>query len=319
MIMKQAKEVLRIEAEAVRGLIKNIDQDFERAVNLILNCDGRVVVMGMGKSGIIGKKIAATLSSTGTPAFFLHPAEGIHGDIGMITKKDLIIILSYSGETEEVGKILPLVRRMKVKLIAITGQKNSTLTKYSNVILNVAVDKEACPYNIIPTSSTTAMLSMGDALAICVFNKKGLSREDFALFHPGGNIGKRLLKVEKIMRKGKDNPIIEEKKSIKDALFVMTAGRLGAVSVVNRKGEIIGFFTDGDLRRHLQKEGKNILDKKISEIMTRNPTTITADFLASEAVTILQEKNFDNIPVVDKDNRPIGIIDERDLLSEKIG
>lgn len=314
MINKHAKEVLNIEADSIKALIKNINQDFEKAVKMILNCKGRVVVMGMGKSGIIARKIAATLSSTGTPAFFLHPAESIHGDIGMITSRDLIIILSYSGETAEVGKILPLIKKMKVRLISITGGKGSTLAKSGDVFLNVGVKKEACPYNIIPTSSTTAMLAMGDALAICVFKQKGLSREDFALFHPGGNIGRRLLKVGDIIKKRKKNPVIREEKSVKDALFVMTQGRLGAVSVVDKKGKLVGFFTDGDLRRHLQKKGRDFLDKKISQIMTKNPTTITVDFFANEAIKILKGKNFDNIPVVDKNSKPIGIIDERDLL-----
>ncbi|MCK4648429.1 KpsF/GutQ family sugar-phosphate isomerase, partial [bacterium] len=266
----------------------------------------------------IGRKITSTLSSTGTSAFFIHPVEGMHGDMGMIMKEDIVLALSYSGETEEMKKILPLIKRLGVRLITFTGNPDSFLAKESDAVLNVKVKREACPFNLAPTASTTAMLALGDALAIALLDKKGFKAADFARLHPAGVIGKKLLlRVEDVMRKGEENPLIDEDKRVKEALFVMTATRLGAVSVVDKKGKLIGFFTDGDLRRHLQKD-KNLLEKKISLVMTKKPTTITKRRLATEAVRILQEKKFDNIPVVDEGNRPIGIVDERDLLKEGI-
>lgn len=316
--IEEAKKVLKIEARTIKNLISTIDHNFEKAVEMVASCKGRIVVMGMGKSGLIGKKIAATLASTGTPAFFLHPAEGILGDVGMMTEGDLVLALSHSGETEEIEKLLPVIRKMNLKLIAITGRPKSKLAKESDLVISVKVEEEACPYNIVPTASTTAMLAMGDALAISLLKRKKFKKEDFARLHPGGTIGKRLLlKVRDIMRKGKDNPVIHQEKTVKEALLVMTKTRLGATSVVDSSGKLVGFFTDGDLRRRLQKEEK-ILNKKIHTVMTKNPKTITHDRLAIEAAKMMQEKKFDNIPVVDGKGYPIGIVDERDLLSEGI-
>ncbi len=316
--IEEAKKVLKIEARAIKNLISTIDRNFEKAVEIAASCKGRIVVMGMGKSGLVGKKIAATLASTGTPAFFLHPAEGILGDVGMMTEGDLVLALSYSGETEEIEKLLPVIRRMNLKLIAITGKPKSKLAKKSDLVINVKVEKEACPYNLVPTASTTAMLAMGDALAISLLKRKKFKKEDFARLHPGGILGKRLLlKVKDIMRKGKDNPVIHQEKTVREALLVMTKTRLGATSVVDGSGKLVGFFTDGDLRRRLQKDEK-ILNKKIHTVMTKNPKTITHDILAIEAAKMMQEKKFDNIPVIDGKNYPIGIVDERDLLSEGI-
>lgn len=316
--IEEAKKVLRIEARTIKNLIPGIDHNFEKAVEMVASCKGRIVVMGMGKSGLIGKKIAATLSSTGTPAFFLHPAEGILGDVGMMTEGDLVLALSHSGETEEIEKLLPVIRKMNLKLIAITGRPKSKLAKKSDLVINVKVKEEACPYNLVPTASTTAMLAMGDALAISLLKKKKFKKEDFARLHPGGTLGKRLLlKVEDIMRKGKDNPVIYQGKTVREALLVMTKTRLGATSVVDGSGKLVGFFTDGDLRRRLQKDEK-ILNKKIHTIMTRNPKTITRDRLAVEAAKMMQQKKFDNIPVVDGKGYPVGIVDERDLLSQGI-
>lgn len=316
--IEEAKKVLKIEARAIKNLISTIDRNFEKAVEIAASCKGRIVVMGMGKSGLVGKKIAATLASTGTPAFFLHPAEGILGDVGMMTEGDLVLALSHSGETEEIEKLLPVIRRMNLKLIAITGKPKSNLAKKSDLIINVKVEKEACPYNLVPTASTTAMLAMGDALAISLLKRKKFKKEDFARLHPGGILGKRLLlKVKDIMRKGKDNPVIHQEKTVREALLVMTKTRLGATSVVDGSGKLVGFFTDGDLRRRLQKDEK-ILNKKIHTVMTKNPKTITHDILAIEAAKMMQEKKFDNIPVIDGKNYPIGIVDERDLLSEGI-
>jgi len=316
--IEEAKKVLKIEARAIKNLISTIDRNFEKAVEIAASCKGRIVVMGMGKSGLVGKKIAATLASTGTPAFFLHPAEGILGDVGMMTEGDLVLALSHSGETEEIEKLLPVIRRMNLKLIAITGKPKSKLAKKSDLVINVKVEKEACPYNLVPTASTTAMLAMGDALAISLLKRKKFKKEDFARLHPGGILGKRLLlKVKDIMRKGKDNPVIHQEKTVREALLVMTKTRLGATSVVDGSGKLVGFFTDGDLRRRLQKDEK-ILNKKIHTVMTKNPKTITHDILAIEAAKMMQEKKFDNIPVIDGKNYPIGIVDERDLLSEGI-
>ncbi len=316
--IEEAKKVLKIEARTIKNLISTIDRNFEKAVEMVASCKGRIVVMGMGKSGLIGKKIAATLASTGTPAFFLHPAEGILGDVGMMTEGDLVLALSHSGETEEIEKLLPVIRKMNLKLIAITGRPKSKLAKESDLVISVKVEEEACPYNIVPTASTTAMLAMGDALAISLLKRKKFKKEDFARLHPGGTIGKRLLlKVRDIMRKGKDNPVIHQEKTVKEALLVMTKTRLGATSVVDSSGKLVGFFTDGDLRRRLQKEEK-ILNKKIHTVMTKNPKTITHDRLAIEAAKMMQEKKFDNIPVVNGKGYPIGIVDERDLLSEGI-
>lgn len=316
--IEEAKKVLKIEARAIKNLISTIDRNFEKAVEIVASCKGRIVVMGMGKSGLVGKKIAATLASTGTPAFFLHPAEGILGDVGMMTEGDLVLALSHSGETEEIEKLLPLIRRMNLKLIAITGKPKSKLAKKSDLVINVKVEKEACPYNLVPTASTTAMLAMGDALAISLLKRKKFKKEDFARLHPGGILGKRLLlKVKDIMRKGKDNPVIHQEKTVREALLVMTKTRLGATSVVDGSGKLVGFFTDGDLRRRLQKDEK-ILNRKIHAVMTKNPKTITHDILAIEAAKMMQEKKFDNIPVIDGKNYPIGIVDERDLLSQGI-
>jgi arabinose-5-phosphate isomerase len=316
--IEEGKKVLKVEANAIKNLISTINHNFEKAVEMIASCKGRIVVMGMGKSGLIGKKIAATLASTGTPAFFLHPAEGILGDVGMMAEGDLVLAFSYSGETEEIEKLLPVIRKMNLKLIAITGRTKSRLAKESDLVINVKVKEEACPYNIVPTASTTAMLAMGDALAISLLKRKKFKKEDFARLHPGGILGKRLLlKVRDIMRKGKDNPVIHQKKTVREALLIMTKTRLGATSVVDSSGRLVGFFTDGDLRRRLQKDEK-ILTRKVYTVMTKNPKTITQDRLAIEAARLMQEKKFDNLPVVDGKGYPIGIVDERDLLSEGI-
>ncbi|MFH1655371.1 MAG: KpsF/GutQ family sugar-phosphate isomerase [Candidatus Omnitrophota bacterium] len=314
MTIARAKEVLKIESDAIRSLISRIDKKFKKAVDLIYNCKGRVVVTGMGKGGIIGQKISATMSSVGTPSLWLHSAEAIHGDLGRVAKDDVVIILSKSGETQEVKGLLPLLKKMGTKIIAMTGNPKSTLAKYCNVVLDVSVKKEACPLNLAPTASTTAMLAMGDALAICLLDKKGFKKEDFAFYHPGGTLGKQLLlKVEDIMRMRGANPVVNQEKKIKDLLFAVTKARAGSASVVDKKGKLVGIFTDGDLRRHLEKDS-NLADKKAKDVMTKNPTTVTKDTLAVEALRILQEKKIDEVPVVDKNKRPIGLLDVQDLL-----
>ena len=271
----QARRVLRIEAEAIHALIDRIDERFEQAVNLILNCEGRVVVTGMGKSGLIGKKIAATLASTGTPALFLHPAEGIHGDLGMVTRGDTVIALSNSGETEEVARMLPSFKRLGIKIIALTGKCDSTLAKNSDVVIDVGVEEEACPLGLAPTASTTATLAMGDALAVALLDKRGFREEDFACFHPGGSLGKKLLlRVRDLMHSGDAVPIVGEETLIKDAIYEISSKKMGITAVLNAAGSLVGVISDGDLRRWMEKtekSGENLLAKKARDIMTRNP------------------------------------------------
>ncbi|MCL1972715.1 MAG: KpsF/GutQ family sugar-phosphate isomerase [Endomicrobia bacterium] len=315
---KIAQETLEIEAKAVQEQINHLDLNFDNAVSLIENCKGRVVVMGLGKSGLIGRKISATMSSVGIPSAFLHPSEGLHGDIGMVMKNDVVIMLSYSGETEEIKKVLPVLQAMKIKVVIMTGKINALVWRNCDCVIDCSVNKEACPYNLAPTSSTTAMLAMGDALALTVSNLKGFNRENLAMLHPLGAIGKRLtMKVSDIMRKGRQNPVIKQNATVEEALFVMTGTRMGATSIVDSKGLLSGFFTDGDLRRHLQKDRK-ILNKKITEVMTKSPRTVTSDMMALEAAKILQQHSIDNIPVVDESGKPVGILDLGDLLAEGI-
>ncbi len=314
MSIEEAKQVLEIESQAIKDLIKKVDKNFERALQLLLRCKGRVVLTGMGKAGIIAQKVSATMSSTGTPSLYLHSAEAIHGDLGRVTRDDVIIAFSNSGETEEVKKLLPLIKKIGAKLIAFTGNTKSALAKYSDAVLDISVKKEACPLGLAPTSSTTAMLAMGDALSVCLLKKKGFKEEDFAFYHPGGALGRRLLlKVEDIMRKGISNPIVSENKSVKEVLYAITKARAGAASIINKKGKLVGIFTDGDLRRHFDGN-ENLLKLKIKDVMTRNPTTITKDQLAVEALRILKEKKIDELPVVDARLRPIGMLDVQDLL-----
>lgn len=317
--IQRAIDTLKIEAQAVKDQIKHLDDQFVKAVSLIEDISGRVVIIGLGKSGHIGRKIAATMASIGVPAIYLHPAECLHGDLGMIMKDDVVIMISYSGETEEVKQVLPVIHKMSVKVIAITGKINSKVWQDCDVIIDSSVKKEACPYNLAPTSSTTALLALGDALALVVSQRKGFKKEDFAIFHPLGAIGNKIKKltmnVKEIMRKGKANPIVKDTATVQDALLIMTGTRVGATSIVDKKGKLVGFFTDGDLRRQIQLHD-NLLKKKISEVMTKNPSTLTPNMLVVDAEKILQEKNIDNIPVVDENGKPIGILDERDLFSE---
>ena len=314
MIIKRAKEVFRLEAEAVRALANKLDHNFVKAVEAISGCKGRVVVSGMGKAGIIGQKISATLASLGSPSIWLHSAEAAHGDLGRVTKDDIVIALSNSGETEETKNLIPLLKKIGAKIIAITGNKNSNLAKHSDLVLDVSVRKEACTLGLAPTSSTTAMLAMGDALAVCVVEKKGFKEKDFALFHPGGSLGKKLLlKVEDIMRKGEANPVVNEDKKISEVLFKITKARAGSASIINKRGILVGIFTDGDLRRHLEYDA-NLSKRKVKEVMTRNPAAISPEKLAVEALRILEEKKIDELPVVDKDRRPVGMLDVQDLL-----
>jgi arabinose-5-phosphate isomerase len=321
--IQQAKECLIIEAEAIRSLIPRLDENFAAAVDKIINCKGRIVVTGMGKSGLIGKKIAATLSSTGTPSFFLHPAEGIHGDLGMITSDDIVLAISNSGETSEVLSILPSVRRIGASVIVLCGQEKSTLGQNADIYLDASVTKEACPLGLAPTASTTATLALGDALAVALLSMRKFTEEDFALFHPGGSLGKKLLlTVEDVMRTGADIPMITADKTVKEALFVITDKGLGATLVVAdlENAKIIGLVTDGDIRRSLE-HGHEFLDKPVSELMTKKPRTITKDKLAAHALYTM-EKNKPRpitlLPVIGKDSQAIGIIHLTDLLRQGV-
>ncbi|MDR3256939.1 MAG: KpsF/GutQ family sugar-phosphate isomerase [Endomicrobium sp.] len=313
-----AKETLEIEAQAVTDQIRHLDSNFGKAVSLMKDCKGHIVVMGLGKSGLVGRKISATMSSIGIPSTFLHSADGLHGDIGMLIKDDIVMMLSYSGGTDEIKKLLSVLKKMKIKVIVMTGKIKAQVWQNCDCIIDCSVEKEACPYNLAPTSSTTAMLAMGDALSLTISNLKGFTKEKLALFHPLGAIGKRLImQVGDIMRKGKQNPVVKYTATVEDALLVMTGTRIGATSIVDDKGIVIGFFTDGDLRRHLQSD-KEILKKNIMSVMTKEPKIVTSEMLAVEAAKILKEYNIDNIPVVDKYKKPLGVLDQGDLLAEGI-
>ncbi len=317
-MINQAKRVLRIEADAVMALIDRIDVHFEQAVDMILNCEGRVVVTGMGKSGHIGRKIAATLASTGTPALFLHPAEGIHGDLGMVTRGDTVIALSNSGETEEITRMLPSLKRLGINIIALTGNPESTLAKNSDAVIDVGVKEEACPLGLAPTASTTATLAMGDALAVVLLDKRGFREEDFASFHPGGTLGKKLLlRVRDLMHTGEAIPVVSEKTLIKGAIYEISSKKMGITAVVNAAGNLAGVISDGDLRRWMEKtekSGENLLVKKVDEIMTRNPKTANKDSLAAEAVAIMEKNSITCLIVVDREVKPEGVIHLHDLL-----
>ncbi|MBY8607213.1 MAG: KpsF/GutQ family sugar-phosphate isomerase [Burkholderia sp.] len=313
-----ARDVLDIEADAVRALRDQLDGGFVQAVALLLGCRGRVVVSGIGKSGHIARKIAATLASTGTPAFFVHPAEASHGDLGMVTSDDVFIGISYSGESEELVAILPLVKRIGAKLIAITGRAESSLGTLADVNLNAAVSKEACPMNLAPTASTTAALALGDALAVAVLDARGFGSEDFARSHPGGALGRRLLTyVRDVMRSGTDVPSVGLDATLSDALFQITAKRLGMTAVVDAGGKVVGIFTDGDLRRVLARDG-DFRTLPITDVMTRDPRTIAPDHLAVEAVELMERHRISQMLVVDADGALIGALNMHDLFSKKV-
>ena len=319
--LRIAEETLKIEAEGIMALLPRIDENFSRAVQLILACPGRTIITGMGKSGHIGNKLAATLASTGTPSFFLHPAEGVHGDLGMITVNDVVIALSNSGETAEVLNILPSVRRIGAKVIAMVGKPESTLAKAADVVLNVGVSREACPLGLAPTSSTTACLAYGDALAMALLVCHHFTKDKFAVFHPGGALGRKLLlTVEKVMHGGIDNPLVLGNATVQDALFVITDKGLGAVSVVDNEGRMLGVLTDGDIRRGLHK-GVDFLYRPVTELMTRTPKYITKDKLAAEALHIMESnhpKPITVLPVVDGEMKVIGLVHMTDLVRQGV-
>jgi arabinose-5-phosphate isomerase len=317
-MIEQAKRVLRIEADAIAALIDRIDDRFERAVEMILNCKGRVVVTGMGKSGLIGKKIAATLASTGTPALFLHPAEGIHGDLGMVMRGDTVIALSNSGETEELSRMLPFLKRLGINVISLTGNIDSTLAKNSDIVIDVGVTEEACPLGLAPTASTTATLAMGDALAVALLDKRGFREEDFACFHPGGTLGKKLLlHVHDLMHTDDEIPVVLEETPVKDAIYEISSKKKGITAVVDPAGKLVGVISDGDLRRWMEKtvqSGENLLIKTAREIMTPKPKIIEKNALAAEAVSIMEKYSITCLIVTTSETKPEGVIHLHDLL-----
>lgn len=314
-IIEKGKQVVRIEAESIAGLENSINADFVKAVETILASKGRVVLTGMGKSGLIARKIVATLNSTGTPAIFLHPTDALHGDLGMVRKEDVVILISKSGETEEISNLVPMFKRLNVTIIAMCGNPDSSLAKSCDIYLSIHVKEEACPYDLAPTSSTTATLVMGDALSVALLEKRGFTEEDFAFLHPGGSLGKRLsLKIKEIMITGEKMPLVDEDTSLKDVIIEITSKRLGVTGVVNKAGLLTGIITDGDLRRLLEKtlDIKNLTAK---EVMTRNPKIMKEDYLASFALQQMENFKITSLIITSDDNKPIGIIHLHDLIN----
>ncbi len=315
-ILEEARRVLKVEAQSLLDLAEQIDENFSLAVELLYHCKGKVVVMGMGKSGLVGRKISSTFASTGTPSFFLHPAEGVNGDFGMLAKEDVIIAISKSGETRELLEVLPLIKRYGNRLITFTGNVDSRLAKAGDVALDIRVKEEACPLNLAPTTSTTATLALGDALAVALMGKRDFKKEDFALLHPGGALGKRLLlKVEDLMHMGKTFPMVSERTLMKEAIFEITSKRLGVTGVSNAGGHLVGVITDGDLRRALEKFS-DLFEREASEVMTRNPKWIEKGELAAKAVQRMEKYSITSLFVFEKagDKIPMGIIHLHDRL-----
>lgn len=312
-IISIAKKVFEIEEHALKTTGAAFDGNFVKAVRTIAACKGRLVLIGIGKSGHIGRKIAATLASTGTPSFFVHPTEALHGDLGMITKEDLVLALSFSGQTEEISKILLPLKKEKVKIISMTGNPKSNLAMMSDLHIHVVVEREACPYNLAPTASTTAMLACGDALAIALMKIKHFEKKDFAMFHPGGSLGKLLTYTVKDIMFTDKNPVVPLTASVQDTLLVMTKNKSGAASVVDKNGRLKGYFTDGDLRRALQKK-QDILKLKITDVMTVSPFAFKPGTPAVEAAKIINDKKIDNAPVTDEKGKVIGFLDKDNLI-----
>jgi arabinose-5-phosphate isomerase len=313
-IIQKAKNVIRIEAEAVRALESRIGQNFEKAVNLLLACKGRVIVTGMGKSGIIARKISSTLTSTGVAAYFIHPAEGVHGDLGAVLKDDVVICISKSGNTEELLRILPVFKRQGCPIIAITGNIDSTLARESDTVLDVSVQEEACPFDLVPSSSTTATLVMGDALAIALLDERGFSAEDFAQLHPAGDIGKRLfLRVDDVMRIGPDMAKVGFDAPLSKVIVEITSKRLGATCVLDGSGKMIGIITDGDLRRLLEKQ-QDIRSLQARDVMSLNPKTVPRGILAMKALNVMESFSINQLIVVNERHEPVGMVHIHDLL-----
>jgi arabinose-5-phosphate isomerase len=315
-----AREVFDCEVAALKNVRALLDASFEQAVEMVaatLAKRGKLIIVGIGKSGSIGRKISATLTSTGSTSVVLNSVDALHGDLGIVNDGDLIIALSYSGESDELLSLLPAIKRFSVKIISITGSPKSSLARYTDVVLNVKVPKEACPFNLAPTSSTTATLVMGDALAMAVLQARGFKQKDYARYHPAGAIGRTLSKVGEIMRSGERNAIAPETLTVKDALLVMTRCRSGSLSVVNARGKLSGVFTDGDFRRHMTTDG-DLLNTPLKKVMTRNPICIREDALVAEALKIFNERNIDDLIVVNAKKEPVGLVDSQDLPKLKL-
>jgi len=314
-----AKKVLKTEAEAINALVEKLGSNFEKTVEIIYQSKGRVVVTGMGKSGLVGKKIAATLTSTGTPAFFLHPAEATHGDLGMVTSDDVIIAISNSGETEEIIELVPFLKRFNVHLISVTGNPESSLSKAADVTLDVSVKEEAYPLGIVPTASTTATMAMGDALAIALLMKRGFKEQDFALFHPGGRIGKKFfIKVKDLMHTGEEIPKVTKRTPMSKTVIEMSSKRLGHTIVLDDNGRLTGVVTDGDLRRGIEKWGGKLFEMTAGEVMTKSPKTVSEEELAAKALSIMESYSITALVVPDKNGRVVGVIHLHDILRQGI-
>ncbi|MBN2225765.1 MAG: KpsF/GutQ family sugar-phosphate isomerase [candidate division Zixibacteria bacterium] len=318
MILETGKEVIRKENDALAAMAERLDDNFTKAVEMILACKGRVIITGLGKSGLIGKKIAATLSSTGTASFFLHAAEGVHGDLGLVRSNDILIAVSKSGATDELHQILPAVKRLGVKTILLTGQVDSPLAARCDIVLDCSVSAEACPNNLVPTSSSTAAMVMGDALAVALLTERHFSPEDFAYLHPGGSLGRRLLMhVEELMHVNSEIPLVKPDTNMRDTILEMTGKRLGCTIVVNGDGRLTGIFTDGDLRRLAQRD-ERFFERTVGEAMVVDPKTIKPGDILDKALAIMERHSITVLPVVDKDHRPVGIIHLHDILKSKL-
>jgi arabinose-5-phosphate isomerase len=311
--LETARRVLRIEAEALGELLRRLDQRFEQAVELLFACKGRVVVTGMGKSGLIGRKIAATFSSTGTPSLFLHPAEAVHGDLGMLMCDDVVLAVTYGGETEEIVALLETIKRLGLPMVALTGHPQSTIATASDAVLDVSVKEEACTLNLAPTASTTAAMAMGDALAITLLDRRGFGAVDFAALHPGGRLGKKLLRVENLMHAGEDMPRVSVMAKMPDVIYEMSKKGLGMTTVVDADGRLAGILTDGDLRRLMQQRGTATIDLTVGDCMTKAPQTIAPNELAGSALRIMEERKITSLVVADAARRPVGVVHLHDL------
>jgi arabinose-5-phosphate isomerase len=313
MSLETARKVLEIEAQTLRELVGRLDERFSRAVEILFSCRGRVVVTGMGKSGIIGQKISATFSSTGTPSFFLHPAEALHGDLGRLVQNDVVVALSYGGETEELLRLLETLKRLAIPLITLTGASDSTLGQASDVVIDVGIREEACPLGLAPTASTTAMLAMGDALAMALLEKRGFGEEDYAALHPGGGLGVRLRRVENVMHSGEQIPRVQATTPVPDVIYEMSKKGLGHTAVVEADGRLLGLISDGDLRRFFQREGNQALGMAAADCMTRSPVTIGRKELATQALNLMEARKITALPVVDSGGGLVGVVHIHDL------
>ena len=313
MSLDTARRVLRIEAEALADLQQRLDGSFERAVDVLLACKGRVVVVGMGKSGLIGRKIAATFSSTGTPSVFLHPAEALHGDLGMLMREDVVLAVSYGGETEEIAALLETVKRLGLRMIALTGHPKSTIAAASDVVLDVSVKEEACSLNLAPTASTTAAMAMGDALAVVLLERRGFSPGDFAALHPGGRLGKKLLRVENLMHSGEAMPRVSVVAKMPDVIYEISKKGLGMTTVVDTDGRLAGIVTDGDLRRLMQQRGAATIDLVVGDCMNKKPQTLGPSEFAGGALRVMEERKITSLVVIDTARKPLGVVHLHDL------